>query len=302
MQGLVGDIVRTLAPHTEADPAALLLQSLTAVGNIIGRNPHFYVGQTRHALNLFTVLVGKTARARKGTSWDLIASPLRRIDPQWAERCVGGGLSTGEGVIAIAAGGTIDPAGKCLLFLEEEFSSLLRVMTRRDSTLSETLRKGWDNRTLRVSTRHEPLIVRNAHISLIGHVTLHNLTQYTNAAEIHGGLFNRNLWAATKRSKFLPHGGNLPSEELNRVTHSLRTAIQFAKQQGNVEFSRKARALWEREYFRLTDPPQQDDTTDAVTARAEAQVRRIDLVRLNGQVAYRQTAAPTGCTRSLAFL
>ena len=107
MQGLVGETVRAIAPHTEADPAALVLQILVAFGNVIGRKPHFYVGQTRHGLNLYTVLVGKTARARKGTSWDFIASPFRLLDPQWIEECVQGGLSTGEGVIVRAAGGEV---------------------------------------------------------------------------------------------------------------------------------------------------------------------------------------------------
>ncbi len=37
--GLAGDVVNTIAPHSEADKVALLLQFLTAAGNVIGRSP-----------------------------------------------------------------------------------------------------------------------------------------------------------------------------------------------------------------------------------------------------------------------
>jgi hypothetical protein len=38
--GIAGFLVRTLAPHTEADPAAVLLQFLAAFGNLVGPAPH----------------------------------------------------------------------------------------------------------------------------------------------------------------------------------------------------------------------------------------------------------------------
>jgi hypothetical protein len=37
--GLVGDIVQTILPHTEADAVALLIQTLVMAGNVIGRLP-----------------------------------------------------------------------------------------------------------------------------------------------------------------------------------------------------------------------------------------------------------------------
>src|SRR5262249_36413373 len=46
--GLAGDIVRTIAPQSEADPLGLLAQFLVMFGNMIGRGPHFVVEATRH--------------------------------------------------------------------------------------------------------------------------------------------------------------------------------------------------------------------------------------------------------------
>ena len=38
-QGLAGQIVETIAPHTEADPVAILAQLLVAAGATVGRGP-----------------------------------------------------------------------------------------------------------------------------------------------------------------------------------------------------------------------------------------------------------------------
>ena len=72
LHGLAGQIVRTIEPHTEADPVALLVQFLTAFGSFIGRGPHYAVEGDEHHANLYAVLVGETSKARKGTSWGRI--------------------------------------------------------------------------------------------------------------------------------------------------------------------------------------------------------------------------------------
>jgi hypothetical protein len=66
LYGLAGEIVRALEPHTEADPAAVLLQTLLAYENVIGSSAHWWAEDTRHALNLFAVLVGATSKGPQG--------------------------------------------------------------------------------------------------------------------------------------------------------------------------------------------------------------------------------------------
>ena len=51
--GIAGRVVSSLTPHTEADPAAVLLQFLAAFGNLVGPAPHCRVGATRHGLQYF---------------------------------------------------------------------------------------------------------------------------------------------------------------------------------------------------------------------------------------------------------
>src|SRR5690348_8013142 len=64
--GLVGEIIETIEPHSEADPIAILVQLLAAAGNIIGRHCYYQIESDRHHANLFAVLVGPSGKARKG--------------------------------------------------------------------------------------------------------------------------------------------------------------------------------------------------------------------------------------------
>jgi hypothetical protein len=61
--GLAGEVVKTIEPHSEADPVALLLQVLVLAGSVIGRLPHYQVESDRHHANLFCVLVGASANS-----------------------------------------------------------------------------------------------------------------------------------------------------------------------------------------------------------------------------------------------
>src|SRR4051812_39193075 len=79
--GIAGEVVRVLEPHTEADPVGLLLTFLAATGAAIGPDPHALADGSRHPARLNVVLVGKSSRARKGTSWAVLRRVLERADP-----------------------------------------------------------------------------------------------------------------------------------------------------------------------------------------------------------------------------
>ena len=71
-------------PHTEADPAAVLVQLLVAVGNAAGHRPHVLIGADCHTTNLYAVMVGATSSGRKGTSLGWVRTLVRMADPSWA--------------------------------------------------------------------------------------------------------------------------------------------------------------------------------------------------------------------------
>ncbi len=94
--GLAGEVVRAVEPHSEADPAALLVLTLAAFGNACGRGPGWEIGGTFHATNIFVIVVGRTSDGRKGTGWDAIKPVFARADREWARERVQSGLSSGD--------------------------------------------------------------------------------------------------------------------------------------------------------------------------------------------------------------
>ena len=149
--GIVGDVVRLIAPQTEADPAALLIHTVTFCGNCLGRDASITVEATEHFGNLFAVIAGNTSKARKGTSEGWSRRVLRQADPTWERNQISTGLSTGEGVIERVRDMRIEKklnkqskqwedevvdhgvADKRLLVVEEELSGALHVMRRFDN-------------------------------------------------------------------------------------------------------------------------------------------------------------------------
>jgi Protein of unknown function (DUF3987) len=295
--GLAGEYVRTVEPHTESDAASLLVQLLVGFGNLIGRSAYFSVEATQHYGNLFCVLVGESSKSRKGTSWSHIRRALEAIDHQWADSCIQTGLSSGEGLIssvrdqherhdAIKEKGrvtgyetVIDDDGvsdKRLLVVESEFASPLRMANREGNTLSCVVRDGWDGKNLRLLTKNNPVRATGAHISIIGHITKDELVRHITTTDLANGYANRFLWVCSKRSKYLPEGGEIPDSQLIPIAEGLKIAAEFAKTMGRIERNEEARALWYVLYPELSSGS--FGLLGAVTNRAEAQVVRLSML------------------------
>jgi hypothetical protein len=289
--GLAGEIVRTIEPESEADPAALLFQFLAAAGNILGDRAYLRVEGDRHPPRLFLLQVGRTSKGRKGTSWGRIRSLLETVAPVWAMDRVASGLSSGEGVIhAVRDPVTVrakdkrtnevteeivDPgvADKRLLVFEGEFAKALRSMERQGNTLSAVLRDAWDHGDLRTLVKNSPTRATGAHVSLIGHITDDELRRYLDRAEMANGLANRLLFVCARRSKLLPRGGR--PIDWTAIERRVREILAGAPT-GEIGRTEAAWQIWEAVYPELSaDRP---GLLGAVLGRAEAQVLRLALV------------------------
>ncbi len=293
--GLAGAIVKAIRPETEADDAALLFQFLAYCGNVIGRHAYFPVEADRHFTNLDVVLVGDSAKGRKGTSEGHIKRVFAMVDEGWTKECITSGLSSGEGVIwacrdpitkteAIKDKGkptgeyreVIDDLGvddKRLLFRENEFASVLKVLQRDGSTLSAIIRQAWDTGDLRISTKNSPAKATGAHISINGHITKSELIRHLDATEAGNGFGNRILWIAVRRARLLPEGGNLAAMNLDPLVAKLREAVIFAQIDRELRYDQAARTAWYAIYPSLSEG--KPGLLGAMTARGEPQVMRI---------------------------
>lgn len=271
--GLAGEVVDLLEPHTEADPAGLLLTFLAAFGAALGSGPAAEADGSRHPARLNVVLVGRSARARKGTSWAVVRRLLEVADPQFMASRIIGGLASGEGLVAnlVAREEGLDRA---VLVLEPEFARLLRVGAR-SATLSSLIREAWDGGDLAILTRKAPLRAGGANVAIVGHVTAEELRRRLDQTEIANGLANRFLLCWVERSKRLPNGGQLPVDELEMLGLRIGVAIERARDLGPLTRSTEAEELWARIYNGLDDDVH--GVVGSLTARAEAQMLRLSV-------------------------
>jgi hypothetical protein len=277
LHGIAGSVVRTISPHTEADPAAILLQFLAAFGNLVGPAPHCMVESTRHGLNLFVVLVGESSKARKGTSWRQICRLFSEVDDLWGSSRVTTARVSSSGLIH-ALRDEQPPTDRRLLLLSEEFASVLHVLGREKSHLSPLLRCAWDSGHLRTLDRHQPMQATGTHISLVGHITRHELVQHLHQADARNGFVNRCLWTCVRRSQCLPEGSSPRPDELSAIARELRRTVDWVSTTENKPFCRDqaARDLWIGGYETLSDA--RPGLYGAATSRAEAQVLRLSAI------------------------
>ena len=84
--GILGRITTAAAPTTEADPVGIYTSLLAGVGVLIGPGPFVRVGNTRHPLLIWPLLLGRTGSGRKGEATGTAEVFLRRTRrPRFAE-------------------------------------------------------------------------------------------------------------------------------------------------------------------------------------------------------------------------
>ena len=288
--GLVGEFVKVLSPHTEADPAALLVQTLVAFGAAVGRGPHLILDGSRHQPNEYAVIVGASGKGRKGTSWARIKSVFEVADPEFSTHRIKTGLSSGEGLIFqvrdpiesydIKKGEMVisDPGveDKRLLAMEPEFASVLKVLERDGNLLSPILRSAWDGGKLSPLTKSHAIEATDSHVSLIGHITEEELVRRLTETEAANGFGNRILWVFSRRARLLPFGGQFGPEKIEEFGSRFRTRLEAARIIGPMGMTEDFKRLWERIYPDLSEG--KGGLSGGLTSRAEAHAMRLGMI------------------------
>jgi hypothetical protein len=295
--GLAGELVRIIEPASEADPVAVLVQFLVAFGNLIGRTTHWTAEAVDHYGNEFAVVVGRTSKGRKGTSYGHVERVLLRADEAYARGRILSGLSSGEGLIwAVRDPVTkrervkergepvryeeveADPgvADKRLLIVEPEFANVLKQIERQSNILSAVLRNAWDGRALQTMTKNNPATATGAHVSVIGHITVEELRRCLSTTEAANGFGNRFLFCCVQRSKLLPNGGAPDAGALTRVAGEVGQALAFARSTAAVSRDDEAGEIWNAVYAQLSEGL--PGMVGALLGRAEAHVMRLAML------------------------
>ncbi len=296
--GLAGQVAALASTNSEADPMAVYVSFLTAAAAMLGRYKYIEVGDSRHYARLFSVLVGASSRSRKGTSFKSVKQIITKTEEEYNARfndkqfinlaIFDGGLSSAEGLIYEVRDVAEQTKGKDktplweavddkrLLVVEEELGSILKIIQRKGSTLSATLRRAWDGGDLAPSTKNKRLRSTDPHINVLAHITLHELKSLMPDAEIHNGLANRFLWICVRRTKKLPFPKEMNDSEVFNLAIRLSDALKKSECVQLVQFSANARRYWRKQYHNIST-----DTLGfrgSITSRDEAHVLRLSLL------------------------
>ena len=281
LYGLAGDFVRLACENSEADPAAVLMTFLTRFGIECGPGPHVEVGDGIHQARLFCVIAGNTAKARKGTSAQPVdklfgAENLSSCDNGriWTPALTSPGpLSSGEGLIYPVRD---EVSNKRLFVLDPEFGAALQCNKRQGNTLSPLLRCLWDSGTVEPLTKNARIRTSNAHIGVVTHITIEELSALLPKRDIFSGLANRFLWILARRPKLVPLPQPMEEMKLQRISNEVFQLLTKAQKIQDVGFSREAEDLWLGTYNDLSK--EVPGLLGAAINRSESQVRRISLI------------------------
>lgn len=288
--GLAGEFVRFVEPQTEADPVALLVQLLTMFGSAAGRGAYVRVERTRHYPNEFGVIVGQSAKGRKGTSEAWPTDLLWHADEHWAKNCRAGKLASGEALVWAlrdAIFGIVDGEPQCtdegvedkrLLIIESEFSAILKIAAKEQNTLSDQLRDAWDGKDLHNKNKGSPCMATGAHVSIVAHTNDSDLKLLLTENAMANGFANRFMFFAVRRSKLLPFGGKVDEDAFAALAARVAERLDAARAEGVVTWSAEAAALWDTggTYAHLSR--ERHGLAGNLTSRAEAHVVRLALL------------------------
>ncbi|HEX2043279.1 MAG TPA: hypothetical protein VHF24_11650, partial [Acidimicrobiales bacterium] len=279
--GIVGEFVMAADTYTEADRVAVLVTTLVGAGCAINRGPYVLAGNDRHTASLFAVIVGATHKGGKGTSFAVARETLRVADPAFMATRVLGGFGSGEAVVDAVRDPDDDndegAPDTRLLVLEPEFARMLKVASRDGSTLSMTIRNGWDGRPLEARSRARTSVASTHHLGVVGHITLEELRARLTDVETYSGFANRFLWVSARRSKRLPAGGNVPGEIAVMYGERLGETIRAARRVTRVHRTDAAEHRWAELYDLMADD-EPAGLLGAVVGRDAPQCLRLSLL------------------------
>lgn len=271
--GVLGEITMAAVPTTEADPVGIYASLLAGVGALIGPDPYVRIGNIRHPLLIWPLLMGRTGSGRKGEATTTGEIFLRLAKPASFDKIVVSGLSSGEGLIErIKDGETED---KRLLVVETEFTSVMARSKREGSTLAAVQRQAWDGRALSVLNRQQ-LKASASHIAIIGHITPREFRLRLAESDLAGGTYNRYLPVFVERTRLLPIPPGIEEDIRYKLGGSLSAAMDQAEGVTSIQISAAARPLWSGElYPELTGADDEDHAEAEFTRRAAPYCLRI---------------------------
>jgi putative DNA primase/helicase len=263
--GVLRDMVDAACANSEAVRPIVAIHILARFAAIIGRTAYIQIGDQQRHLRMNALVVGPTAKGRKGTSaempnelfrlaatWLAGQPPLRKLTA----------LATGEGLIHMVRDpvhdqeGNIIDAGvddKRLLFDVSEFAGVLAQARREAATISTVLRDAFDGVRLVTPTKTSFCEASDTHIVVIGSVPETEIVKTLTSTDITNGLANRFPMFYSVRTKIVPMPKATDPKLMQGFAEHLAWAIYQAQMSKQIAMDDDALDYWFDIYHRLEE-------------------------------------------------
>ena len=247
-RGILAEITAAAGPTTEADPSGIYASLQAGAGVLAGPGPFVQIGNVRHPLLIWPLLMGRTSAGRKGEATTISRVFLYRARPSTFPGLAVAGLSSGEGLIEQLRDDGPRKDDPRLLVLETEFASVMARSRREGNTLAAVSRQAWEGLPLSVMNRKQ-LNASASHIAIIGHIAPREFRSRLADTDLAGGTYNRYLPVYVERGKLLAIPGPVAEHVLAALASKLSDAIDAAAAITCITLGHDAVSLWTDELY-----------------------------------------------------
>lgn len=273
--GVIGDFLALIESTTEADLLGLVILFLNIFGAMVGPQVYLSQGDIRHRANFFTLIVGETAKGRKGTVLKVIKDFFNMVDPQFFLDSFRTGLSSAEGVIKFLADSNKNGI-TTLLAIQPEASAVLKNFERSGNKLSELTREVFDGDEIANMSISNEMRVEQHYVCFIFLITKTELLKTIKEVELFNGFANRFYWALVHRSKILSNPPKVDKEKLSALACKVREAVDFGRSQTELTLTDEAEKVWDTIYRKIHQD-QPDTHTSGLKGRFDVLTLRLAL-------------------------
>lgn len=264
--GITKEITTKACEFSEAPKIGVFSAFIAHFSAMVGRDVYFPLGDFDLHCRPFQLLVGKSGKARKGTSEYLVERVFIEVNKLIAEPLAihSGGLSSGEGVVYAIRDRSenkkeIDEGvpDKRLLVIESEFANVLVNCKRESSILSGILRNLFDGKRIAPLTKNNRIQASAPHVTLMGHITSSEFKRkIKSSTEASNGLLNRFLIFMVRRDKLCALPRRTSQEAIKGLADQIAEIVNCIKRNPKLPIemtlSVEAKDYWENAYKFIT--------------------------------------------------
>ncbi|MDR0362159.1 MAG: hypothetical protein LBJ46_05675 [Planctomycetota bacterium] len=130
------------------------------------------------------------------------------------------------------------------------------------------IRTFWDGGDYSPLVKNSPILVKDAHICIVTHITKSELDTLFQTVNMTNGLGNRFLWLCARRTILVPNPRPMLVEALSDLQRRLWRLVIKAQKLREVPLTDAACALWSDVYHELS--VERQGLVGVVTSRSEA--------------------------------